>query len=256
MVAVPDGLVAAAFAVAVGMRAVLVAAHGAHRLAPRGRGQPWDNYLDATALHNCGRGRCASPLAARGATGEARPVAAATIAPLASLTAQVAGAGWDVVTVVPPGHLAARLRARPARREAPREGAPRRHGRRRIRRLGGPARRGLRRARPSSTTRARASGSARRRGRRESATTTERSAAIRTGISRPAARPRRSLPSPRRSPASTRPGRRAIAPAPPGRSGRSERSTPRSPRSSRRCGGARSFRRTTPGRTSWRITAS
>jgi ABC-type Zn uptake system ZnuABC Zn-binding protein ZnuA len=43
------------------------------------------------------------PALARGAAGEARPVAAATIAPLASLTAQVAGAGWDVVTVVPPG---------------------------------------------------------------------------------------------------------------------------------------------------------
>jgi ABC-type Zn uptake system ZnuABC Zn-binding protein ZnuA len=37
------------------------------------------------------------------AAGEARPVAAATIAPLASLAASVAGEGWDVVTVVPPG---------------------------------------------------------------------------------------------------------------------------------------------------------
>lgn len=41
--------------------------------------------------------------AAGAAAAEPRPVAAATIAPLASLTAQVAGSGWDVVTVVPPG---------------------------------------------------------------------------------------------------------------------------------------------------------
>lgn len=39
----------------------------------------------------------------RAAAAEARPLAAATIAPLASLTALVAGEGWDVVTVVPPG---------------------------------------------------------------------------------------------------------------------------------------------------------
>lgn len=45
----------------------------------------------------------AGSVAAGAAGAEPRPVAAATIAPLASLTAQVAGAGWDVVTVVPPG---------------------------------------------------------------------------------------------------------------------------------------------------------
>ncbi len=39
----------------------------------------------------------------RAAAAEPRPLAAATIAPLASLTALVAGGGWDVVTVVPPG---------------------------------------------------------------------------------------------------------------------------------------------------------
>lgn len=37
------------------------------------------------------------------AAGEARPVVAATVAPLASLAASVAGPGWEVVTVVPPG---------------------------------------------------------------------------------------------------------------------------------------------------------
>jgi ABC-type Zn uptake system ZnuABC Zn-binding protein ZnuA len=37
------------------------------------------------------------------AAAEARPLAAATIAPLASLAAEVAGSGWDVVTVIPPG---------------------------------------------------------------------------------------------------------------------------------------------------------
>ncbi len=41
--------------------------------------------------------------AASADVGEVRPLAAATIAPLASLAAQVAGSGWDVVTVVPPG---------------------------------------------------------------------------------------------------------------------------------------------------------
>lgn len=40
--------------------------------------------------------------AAAAGAGGARPVAAATIAPLASLTAEVAGSGWDVVTIVPP----------------------------------------------------------------------------------------------------------------------------------------------------------
>ncbi|MEO8055011.1 MAG: metal ABC transporter substrate-binding protein [Acidobacteriota bacterium] len=45
----------------------------------------------------------ACSVAAAAAAAEPRPVAAATIAPLASLTEQVAGSGWDVVTVVPPG---------------------------------------------------------------------------------------------------------------------------------------------------------
>ncbi len=40
---------------------------------------------------------------AAAAAGETRPVAAATVAPLASLVASVAGPGWEVVTVVPPG---------------------------------------------------------------------------------------------------------------------------------------------------------
>ena len=48
-------------------------------------------------------GALALSLAAGASAGEGRPVAAATIAPLASLAAQVAGGGWDVVTVVPPG---------------------------------------------------------------------------------------------------------------------------------------------------------
>jgi ABC-type Zn uptake system ZnuABC Zn-binding protein ZnuA len=43
------------------------------------------------------------PLAAHAGAAAERPLAAATIAPLASLTARVAGDGWDVVTVVPPG---------------------------------------------------------------------------------------------------------------------------------------------------------
>ncbi|HEX5854817.1 MAG TPA: metal ABC transporter substrate-binding protein [Thermoanaerobaculia bacterium] len=41
--------------------------------------------------------------AARGETAPARRVAAATIAPLASLAATVAGPGWEIRTVIPPG---------------------------------------------------------------------------------------------------------------------------------------------------------
>ena len=37
------------------------------------------------------------------AAGEDRPVAAATVAPLASLARSVAGDGWQIVTIIPPG---------------------------------------------------------------------------------------------------------------------------------------------------------
>ena len=46
---------------------------------------------------------CLGAAGARGETVPARSVAAATIAPLASLTATVAGPGWEVRTVIPPG---------------------------------------------------------------------------------------------------------------------------------------------------------
>ena len=46
---------------------------------------------------------CLGTAAGRGECAPARPVAAATIAPLASLTATVAGPEWDVRTVIPPG---------------------------------------------------------------------------------------------------------------------------------------------------------
>lgn len=42
-------------------------------------------------------------LAPAAAAGEARPVAAVTVTPLASLVASVAGPGWNVVTIIPPG---------------------------------------------------------------------------------------------------------------------------------------------------------
>lgn len=46
---------------------------------------------------------CLGAAAARGETAPRRWVAAATIAPLASLAATVAGPGWEVRTVIPPG---------------------------------------------------------------------------------------------------------------------------------------------------------
>ncbi|HEX5854571.1 MAG TPA: zinc ABC transporter substrate-binding protein, partial [Thermoanaerobaculia bacterium] len=46
---------------------------------------------------------CLGAAAARGETVPGRRVAAATIAPLASLTATVAGPLWEVRTVIPPG---------------------------------------------------------------------------------------------------------------------------------------------------------
>jgi ABC-type Zn uptake system ZnuABC Zn-binding protein ZnuA len=46
---------------------------------------------------------CVGAAAGRGECAPARPVAAATIAPLASLASMVAGPGWDVRTVIPPG---------------------------------------------------------------------------------------------------------------------------------------------------------
>src|ERR1019366_6746839 len=46
---------------------------------------------------------CLGAAAVRGETVPGRRVAAATIAPLASLTATVAGPGWEVRTVIPPG---------------------------------------------------------------------------------------------------------------------------------------------------------
>jgi ABC-type Zn uptake system ZnuABC Zn-binding protein ZnuA len=46
---------------------------------------------------------CLGAAAARGETAPPRRVAAATIAPLASLAAMVAGPEWDIRTVIPPG---------------------------------------------------------------------------------------------------------------------------------------------------------
>jgi len=43
-------------------------------------------------------GACARPV-----TPGARPVVAVTIAPLADLVSRVAGPGWDVRTIIPPG---------------------------------------------------------------------------------------------------------------------------------------------------------
>ena len=103
VVAVADGLVAAAVAVAVGVIPVLLAAHG--RIVSRPGGAVNRGIIFQMQLRCMIAGTIlvlfGAALAAE--DGEVRPVAAATIAPLASLTAQVAGGGWDVVTVVPPG---------------------------------------------------------------------------------------------------------------------------------------------------------
>jgi ABC-type Zn uptake system ZnuABC Zn-binding protein ZnuA len=102
VVAVAHGLVAAAVAMAVGVVAVLLAAHG--RIVSRHGGAVNRGIIVQMQLC-CMKGAAllAGCFAAAAAAAEPRLVAAATIAPLASLTAQVAGGGWDVVTVVPPG---------------------------------------------------------------------------------------------------------------------------------------------------------
>ncbi len=103
VVPVPHGLVAAALPVAVRMRSVVLAAH--RRIVSRSGGAVNRGIISQMQLRcMIGITALAIPLSGRvHAAGEVRPVAAATIAPLASLTAQVAGSGWDVVTVVPPG---------------------------------------------------------------------------------------------------------------------------------------------------------
>lgn len=102
VVAVLHGLVAAALAVPVGVLLVLLAAHG--RIVAR-RGGAVNRGIIAQMQLDCMRAAALALLAGApaAAAGEGRPVAAATVAPLASLTASVAGPGWDVVTVVPPG---------------------------------------------------------------------------------------------------------------------------------------------------------
>ena len=101
VVAVPDGLVPAAVAMAMGMLAVLLAAHG--RIVSR-RGDPVNRGIISQMQLRCIFLTAVFAFSGRSsAAAEARPLAAATIAPLASLAAQVAGSGWDVVTVIPPG---------------------------------------------------------------------------------------------------------------------------------------------------------
>ncbi len=102
MIAVADGLVAAAYAVAVGMRPVLRTCH----VGIVSRPAAWVNRGIIIQMQL----RCMivavaalAPVAPVASAAQARPLAAATISPLASLVADVAGSGWDVVTVVPPG---------------------------------------------------------------------------------------------------------------------------------------------------------
>jgi ABC-type Zn uptake system ZnuABC Zn-binding protein ZnuA len=103
VVAVADGLVAAAVAVAVRVIPVLLAVHP--RIVSRREGAVNRGIIFQMQLRCMIAGAILLHVGAAPAAdaGEVRPVAAATIAPLASLTAQVAGGGWDIVTVVPPG---------------------------------------------------------------------------------------------------------------------------------------------------------
>ncbi len=103
VVSVLHHLVAAAVAVAVGVLAVLLAAHAC--IVSRPSGAVNRGIISQMQLRcMIGMAALAGLVSGRGgAAGETRPVAAATIAPLASLVAQVAGTGWDVATVIPPG---------------------------------------------------------------------------------------------------------------------------------------------------------
>ncbi len=106
VVAVAHGLVSAARAVLVFVTVVLAAGHGglpAHRRAPGRAGQPWDNFFWMRKLSCALLTACLVAAAARGETVPGPRVAAATIAPLASLTATVAGPEWEVRTIIAPG---------------------------------------------------------------------------------------------------------------------------------------------------------
>ena len=101
VIAMADGLVAAARPVPMGMRAVLRTGHGgivSRPMAAVNRGIIVQMQLRCISV-----AVAALALAPAAPAAEARPLAAATISPLASLVADVAGSGWDVVTVVPPG---------------------------------------------------------------------------------------------------------------------------------------------------------
>ncbi len=101
VIPVPDGLVAAALAVPVGVLSVLRAAHA--RIVSLSGGAVNRGIIAQMQLRCMTAAVAALALARVASAAEPRPLAAATVAPLASLVADVAGSGWDVVTVIPPG---------------------------------------------------------------------------------------------------------------------------------------------------------
>ncbi len=116
VIAMPDLAVTAAWAVLVLVTLVLATRHqagppcaedaiGARRRQGAGRGEvrPTAPGALGLALLVALLGGGASVGCAPPARETGRPVAAATIAPLADLAARVAGPGWEVRTVMPPG---------------------------------------------------------------------------------------------------------------------------------------------------------
>ncbi len=101
VIAVADRLVAAALAVPMGVLAVLRTGHAA--IVSRFGGAVNRGIITQMQLRCMTAAVAALAFAPVAVAAEARPLAAATVAPLASLTADVAGSGWDVVTVIPPG---------------------------------------------------------------------------------------------------------------------------------------------------------
>ncbi len=107
VVAVPHGLVAAARPVLVSVTLMFTAGHV---WPPRASSHRLDAGVNHGIIFSDMRPipvfafvACLGTAAGRGECAPERQVAAATIAPLASLAATVAGPDWDVRTVIPPG---------------------------------------------------------------------------------------------------------------------------------------------------------
>ncbi len=115
VVTMSDSLMSAARAMHVRVSSVVGASHDApppmHVLAASGRRQ------SRPVVGLCGTFLCVALVLTAGCSRTSRPsgrmVAAATIAPLSDLLARVAGAAWEVRTIVPPGTSAHMFEAAP-----------------------------------------------------------------------------------------------------------------------------------------------